>query len=236
MISAQNHQPLLNGSNFLFVFMILVLLASCDSLKKAQGTTKNDKTEKEDNELEEIRGGKVYNPETGKFEETTDVSGAMDTVVWTDVSTDEFPPITSDGTMENGTRTGGSLGNSGGNKSSYNVAVMLPFLGNKYNEFDNKDSIVTEITEQFIRNDVHRCARISSNAKNAIEEILTMMTYVQKTLNNNPCSLWVSLSTLLHRNNQLNLFLFQAIVSLTKRKTQMPSTNQKKSPQTNRRN
>ena len=53
-----------------------------------------------------------------------------------------------------------------------------------YNEFDNKDSIVTEITEQFIRNDVHRCARISSNAKNAIEEILTMMTYVQKTLNN----------------------------------------------------
>ncbi|MEM8907452.1 MAG: ABC transporter substrate-binding protein [Bacteroidota bacterium] len=147
MISVQNLQPLLNGSKgLLFCCLLVFSLASCDSLKKVQKTPGADKgTGKDKTELEEIQGGKVFNPETGQFEDAVDASGQMDTVQWTEVPPETAPPITSDaGNPIDGTRTGGTT-EPGNVQSSYNVALLLPFLGNKFidaaNNIDAKSDL-----------------------------------------------------------------------------------------------
>ncbi len=141
MISAQNHQPRLNGSRFLYFLMFTLLMAaSCDSLKKVQGTSNSGNVDKEKTELEEIQGKKVVNPKTGQYEDATDVSGKMDTIAWTETSTTERPPITSDGgnvPIDGDTRTGGTNNDPGVKMNTYDVAVLLPFLGNKFPEFEN---------------------------------------------------------------------------------------------------
>lgn len=52
-----------------------------------------------------------------------------------------------------------------------------------YNEFDSKDSIVTEITCTYFQDHALRCYEIIQNAENAVEEIMVMMEYIKKTLN-----------------------------------------------------
>ncbi|MEM9824283.1 MAG: ABC transporter substrate-binding protein [Bacteroidota bacterium] len=129
----------MNGSKLLsFLLLFLLLAASCDSLKKAQRTDHSDSSNKDKTELEEIQGKKVFNPQTGKFEEVTVVGGTMDTIEWTDVPVEEKPPIISDGSGDSGIRTGGgTITDPGGQLASYDVAVLLPFLGNKFREFEN---------------------------------------------------------------------------------------------------
>lgn len=105
--------------------------SSCDMFKPAQNTDK-DKVYK-DSDIEEIKGKRVYNPETGEWETVQEVTTKLDTVQWVDLPPNKFPPITSDGeftdiptTVETGTN--GQGGMSGSTlKGSYDIAMMLPF-------------------------------------------------------------------------------------------------------------
>ncbi|MFK7810494.1 MAG: ABC transporter substrate-binding protein [Saprospiraceae bacterium] len=112
-------------NSFLLLFA-LCLLSSCDALKKVPRDEK-----KADEDLGEITGGKVYNPKTGKWEEPTTVDAPMDTIAWTEPAEDVAPPITSDDVGDGMSGTPGV----GKKKTSYNVAVLLPFMTNNFDEF-----------------------------------------------------------------------------------------------------
>ena len=141
MTSVQNLRPLLNGSKSLFgLFVIILLLSSCAWFKKAEDG-RNPRNNND--ELEEIEGKRVYNPETGKYEYETEVTEKMDTVQWTTTPPDLDPPITSEDdnttTGNNNTTTNPDLpiydpsGNVNSPKmDSYNIAVLLPFLTNQF--------------------------------------------------------------------------------------------------------
>lgn len=108
------------------------LLASCNLFKPAQDSGK-EKVYKDD-DLGEIQGTKVFDPETGTWRTVREVNGPVDTIEWTTLPTDRFPPITSDASW-----TGPGNNNTGGNDSGNNtssgakhsVAVVLPFLANR---------------------------------------------------------------------------------------------------------
>lgn len=110
------------------IFGLLVFFSSCDMFKPAQDTEK-DKVYKETEDLGEIKAKKVFNPETGEWEMVQEVTTKMDTVEWTSLPPNKFPPITSDGaltdiptTVDTGAGGTGSI-----LKGSYDVTMMLPF-------------------------------------------------------------------------------------------------------------
>ncbi|MBX2870449.1 MAG: ABC transporter substrate-binding protein [Saprospiraceae bacterium] len=133
--------------------MILGMLSLCflmSSCALFQPVTKADDKDKEEEELDPISGRRVYDPETGTYIEVKDVVlQDMDTIIWTDVPASAFPPITaSDETYTGG---GGSsdlirvddLGSEF--LSTYNVALVLPLLTDRFNEFS------TEINESAMK-------------------------------------------------------------------------------------
>jgi len=147
MILVQNLQQRLSGNNFfLFLFCILLGLSSCNGLKPAQGTNTNG------GKLDPISSEPRKNPKTGEYEKVTKVTEQMETVSWNEDNTQ--PPITSDG-VNYGGNTSNNNGNNNGNTtetvpdtridppsnetptsmnySTYNVAVMLPFMSDKFN-------------------------------------------------------------------------------------------------------
>lgn len=133
----------------------VLVFPSCDLFKSVP----KDETVYDDNPGE-IKGGKVYNPETGEEEEVRNIPTELDTVTWKRNPSSDAPPIKSDneennngdtsGTGNNPNLDGGST-NTGGNtsvnteqnvpvstfKSSYEVAVMLPFVTNRFSSLDN---------------------------------------------------------------------------------------------------
>ena len=131
MTLAQNHLQRLNGSKpFFFLFILFIGLVSCDALKKVPREETDPKI-KDQTELDEIQGQRTYNPKTGQYEYSTSVTEEVDTVKWTEVTEEEYPPIV---TGNVGGNTGDSTGDgtvSGEKLSTYNVAVMLPFLTDK---------------------------------------------------------------------------------------------------------
>jgi len=117
----------LNGSKILLLgLLILFLASSCDALKKVP------KEEKKEPKIGEIQGKKKYNPKTGKWETTTEVTEPMDTVAWKDPQRDAPPPIVSDnvGGEKPGEKDDGKVPDSE-KLDRYKVAVMLPFMSNK---------------------------------------------------------------------------------------------------------
>lgn len=138
MILVQNLLRQLSGNKqYWFGLLVCCLLfTACDSLKKAQTDPEKEK-EKTEEELGEIQGGKVYNPETGKYEYPTQSGSTMDTVKWTETPIEEEPPITSDGKLPDGSTTKPGM-DPGEMLNSYDVAVCLPFLGNRFKEYENK--------------------------------------------------------------------------------------------------
>lgn len=153
MILAQNLLRPLNG-NKLFGFLLIGMLifSSCDSLRKAQTTTSsNNEGSNDKEELPEIKGKKVYNPETGKFEVLTK-SSEVDTVKWTDVPQEEAPPIVTEGSgkvIEPKHGAGDTQIDPGNKMNEYNVAVMLPFLGHKFQEFESRVNPKSELALDF---------------------------------------------------------------------------------------
>ena len=136
MILVQNLLLLLSGNRAGLIGLCgCLFLVSCDSLKKVpvDNTPKTEAPE----DLGEIQGGKVYNPETGKYENPIDQESTVDTISWTDTPLEENPPITSDGRLPDGTSTKPGM-DPGQTMDIYDVAVCLPFLGNRFKEYENK--------------------------------------------------------------------------------------------------
>ena len=136
MISVLNHLQQLSGNKLIVLVLCTGLLASCELFRPIQSPTQN-KDEKEKEELDPIGGGRVYNPETGEFDSSSEVLvAAMDTIKWREVSTNEYPPITSgDITINPGGNTDVVI--SEGDKgtqfiSTYNVSLFLPFLTDRF--------------------------------------------------------------------------------------------------------
>jgi hypothetical protein len=123
------------SGNSIFFFLVIFLfgLSSCDMFRKAQ--TDERVTEKEKTELDEIEGKGTYNPETGKYEPSTTVSTKVDTIKWT-VNPDQVPPITSDATEMATSKDPVVISDDGSGKKLgiYNVAVMLPFFTNRFDD------------------------------------------------------------------------------------------------------
>ncbi len=140
MISAPNHQQQLSGNkksifSFYTIFsvaaiFVIVLLASCGG-----GRTKTPT-----GEIVTPQGTKVYNPNTGKYEFETDVSGKVDTVQWSDADSSVNDPIESDpsqymGDEETPIETN-ETSNEGSTFGTYNVAMMMPFNAHKTNTLE----------------------------------------------------------------------------------------------------
>ena len=138
----------------IFLVATLLLFTACDPLKKVQPS--NNNSQSQSGELDEIEGTKVYNPETGKYETKTDVTGEMEEVEWTDGSATEAPPIGSDATDRIGFPAPGNNpdtppGTNPANEEdpfdtdfernelpSYNMVLALPFLANQNSTFDSE--------------------------------------------------------------------------------------------------
>lgn len=148
MILVPNLQRLLSGNKlWLPLFCLILVLSSCDGFKKAQGTKTNDNAQ-----LDPISTKKRKNPKTGEYEVVTRVTEEMENVQWKDDNSK--PPITSTGidyggntsttdtpsTTDTNSNTDNNTDNStteeppsSMNYSTYNVAVMLPFMSDQFN-------------------------------------------------------------------------------------------------------
>lgn len=118
--------------------VLLTSLSACELFKPLQsGGQTGDGTKKED--LDPIRGRRVYDPNTGTYVLVRNApSGSMDTVRWKEIPSTVEPPIYSTsapvapGPSVNPVRP---IGVGEGNSqllSSYNVAVVLPFLTDRF--------------------------------------------------------------------------------------------------------
>ncbi len=144
MTSVQNHLQLLNG-NKLIIFLAIVSIgfSSCDAFKKAQ--TDEPVVKNDNDNLPEIKGNTVYDPETGTYTHTTNVTEELDTVKWRVIPQDKNPPITSAATKEqldkpvNPVVVNPITGISE-KLAFYNVAIMLPFLSDRSNNGTEIDS------------------------------------------------------------------------------------------------
>lgn len=137
MTSAPNLRPLLSGSNMLAACLLLVAvsLTSCTAFKKVDNKSKTTNTGET---LDPIQGRRVFDPETGTevvVEET--LTEKMDTIQWRDVPASSYPPITSTSApVATNTPTEKiNVDRNTGSEffSAYNVAVLLPFLTDKFN-------------------------------------------------------------------------------------------------------
>lgn len=142
MISALSRLPRLNG-NSLFIGMALGLsVSSCALFRKAET---EEEPEEIGEELDPLSGRKVYDPETGQLViiDETPVE-AMDTIKWKEISTDSIPPIQLSRSIAEDEQMGnpselirrGDFGTEF--YTSYNVAVMLPFLSDRFDPESNK--------------------------------------------------------------------------------------------------
>ncbi len=127
----------------MLVLLLAVLnMSNCELLKPvSQGT---DNQEQDDTELDPIQGRRVYDPTTGTYVIVENApSEIMDTITWTEIPSSLEPPIYSTGAPV----ANGPIGNpvqqigigEGGSQmlSSYNMAVVLPFLSHRFNSTTN---------------------------------------------------------------------------------------------------
>ncbi len=105
MISVQNHLQLLNGSKILLFCLFVFGIASCGGSKKAVSKKKD------------TRSTKVVKNKPKKKKSST----VIDTVQWTEVSKEEFPPISEKNVEAIDT------------KDSYKVSLLIPFDAAKAN-------------------------------------------------------------------------------------------------------
>ncbi|MEM9990656.1 MAG: hypothetical protein AAF738_02770, partial [Bacteroidota bacterium] len=144
MTSVQNRPLLLSGNNAFVLGLVLLLFTACDLLAPLQQGTSNgrsgDNTEEEE-DLGEVRGGRVYNPDTGEYEDAeTVLADEMVTIRWEAVPTSEYEPIGSERTSPIDDEDDNSLDGIGADnpdlRERYNVALLLPFLTNRFTSED----------------------------------------------------------------------------------------------------
>ncbi len=114
-------------------FGLVLLLPACGWLKPA-GDPSKDKVYK-DEEVGDIQGTKVYDPETGTYRTVHEVNEKVDTVQWKVLAEDKYPPIKTDSPMNGaggtkpstGGNTGGTTGGGTGDGTG-DISILLPFL------------------------------------------------------------------------------------------------------------
>ena len=153
MISAPSLLPRSNGNRWLFLSVLALLLSSCALFRPADADKKKEQARKVEKKKEEkiakkeeellldpVPGKKVYDPETGTLVivDQTPVE-SMDTIRWREVPYDSIPPIqSSKATAAEESVRGNASELTGRGEfgtefySSYNVALILPFLTNNY--------------------------------------------------------------------------------------------------------
>jgi ABC-type branched-subunit amino acid transport system substrate-binding protein len=150
MISAPSHRQPSNGNKqlppfslALALFAAIILFSSCELFKPISQGGDEDKDGKE--ELDPIQGRRVYDPATGTFVIVQNApTDPMDTIIWRDIPSSVEPPIYSTSAPVNqgpGGNPVNPIGVGEGNSqllSSYNVAVVLPFLTDRYNTIDKR--------------------------------------------------------------------------------------------------
>jgi hypothetical protein len=124
-----------NGSKFFFLLLIIVSFSACDLFKKLEVDDKDRYDEEE--VLGDIQGKKVYDPETGTYIYVSDnvLTAKMDTIIWKEVPLNPNQVISSEGAfVDVGDRVEVLRVNDIGSEflSSYNVAIMLPFLSQRF--------------------------------------------------------------------------------------------------------
>lgn len=133
MISAPNHQQLLNGSKLLLLLAVLFTYSSCGGSKKIKTT------DVPVSNRDIIKSRTKKNQSTGKDEIITEVTGKMDTVQWK--RDNSLPPMTSNPDEYNkkeevevvtAPKNTGKLDESL-KLNSYKIAVLLPFSAQRYN-------------------------------------------------------------------------------------------------------
>ena len=137
MISVRNLLQQLNGNSFWAFLICILFLSSSELIKPVQGNKGKDKEEVEE-DLVTIGCGRIYNPVTGDFEESPEVMvDKMDTIRWKEISTREYPPITTEGVLVDNSGEGRNVVIGEGEFGtqmlrSYNVSMMLPFLTDRF--------------------------------------------------------------------------------------------------------
>lgn len=124
-----------------WLFATTLFLSSCGWLRPATDP-KEEKVYK-DEDIGDIQGGKVYDPETGKWRTVNEVNEKVDTVKWTDLPESKYPPIKTDSPINSGGNsgknnenpdnkkpnndTGGNTAGTSGNGKG-DIAILLPFM------------------------------------------------------------------------------------------------------------
>jgi len=108
--------------------------------------TTDTRQERQQDELEPIQARRVYDAKTGTWVIVENApTEPMDTIVWKDIPSSLEPPIYSTsapivGPTGNPVRPIGTAEGNSQLLSSYNVAVVLPFLSDRYNRMDKQIS------------------------------------------------------------------------------------------------
>ncbi len=153
MISVPNLHQQLNGSKLIFCFCILLFASGCELFKKAQDAP--SVREKKGDEMEPLQSPLVYDPVRNEWVRVSAETPTerMDTISWTMISADNYPPIvsipTSTGISNGGNPNIGIVerDNFGSvKKSGYNVVLILPFMANQFDAITDQFSNISKWT------------------------------------------------------------------------------------------
>lgn len=148
MTSVPNLRLQLNGNNQLWLILIVFLVASCDLFKPVQ--TDSPRSTDQDDELDEVQGRRVYDPETGTYIVIENApTEKMDTIRWRNVPVDPEQIIRSSEESFIVDEPGAGPAQELGSEiiapnvetkflSSYNVTMMLPFLSDRFSPASEK--------------------------------------------------------------------------------------------------
>ena len=157
MILVPSRRLPLSGNKLLMICMIVFLGAACGTKKPIVKTP--EKTEEQ-----EGADKRVYNPKTGKYELVK--KAPVDTVRWTEISEESFPPITSEKEKIDEVVT----------KDIYNVSMFIPF---KTGNFSYSNNNIDSRTSKYIN--YYAGAKIA--LKQLESEGVLLTTYVHDSNN-----------------------------------------------------
>jgi len=120
MTSVQNLPLLLNGNSMIGIIVCLLVFFGCGTVQPLPTDTGNTDTS-------EVTTVKVYNPETGEYEEVSLVQEPMDTIQFDETNADFDPPITDETPVEVIEDLDVFTEEK---KESYDVSLLLPFVSN----------------------------------------------------------------------------------------------------------
>ena len=110
--------------------LVLGSLTACDLFRKAPTT---EERVDDDKELAEIKGRVVYNPQTGEYETVYDTEETpADTARLTELPNGDIPKVPTD-PDDLDIATGDGLNIDYPTKERYRIALLLPFLSNRFN-------------------------------------------------------------------------------------------------------